>query len=564
MPNVNFGSFNPITPSGEDFLVGFRGTTETRTKVSALTSIEQPTIDKVSNLSIDGIRYQSTYTSVNSLSNRWSAPYTYVNSSSANLDSAVSVVQANSANWNAVYNSGSEVIQLRTDVNILSTRTNTISAQSDLTYRDYWLPTAKPSVREQAASSYTIIQSPTGRAAWDLTALTLLGNYNPSTGYPVYYEQPWSAWERTKNRMDHRLNGLSAVFTMLLGYTVDEYSIDDDDPLFTIARTNIRNTSAAGFKAHLWNYAYDRTAFYNENNVYKTGDTNPAGNNPLFKGAVTTVKTLTSQFIYGNEFVTKLYVDAVTLANSISGNFNPSLYYLASQLYTQTQVDDLISGLMTNYTLTSSNRWSSSWTTVQNNSAAWGGLDLTDAVEELQTNTFSLSVKSRAWDSTYNTVNPVSSTWNSTASTVQVNSPSWNDTTTTVRVNSANWNSTFNSAQQLQSDVNVISAGALYLESKVVEIAGNLTITNGNQSLFNGKILHVNSPGEITITFGLNLPENFSLSIVNLGNNDILLLPNDGSLLKAANYRIYGSQYATVTFYKYKNNIYALGTVPAV
>jgi hypothetical protein len=81
--------------------------------------------------------------------------------------------------------------------------------------------------------------------------------------------------------------------------------------------------------------------------------------------------------------------------------------------------------------------------------------------------------------------------------------------------------------------------------------------------IVNGKIIHVNSSTEMAITFGLNLPQNFSTSIVNLGNGDIILYPNDGSLLKTANYRIPGSQFATVTFYKYKNYIYALGTVPA-
>jgi len=555
MANVNFGSFTPITPSGEDFLVGFRGASEIRTKVTSLTSLNQSTIDKVNNLIIDSVGYRSVYSTVSGLSSRWSAPYTYINTNSAILDNCVSVVKSNSANWGYAY---TQSAVLSTAVTVLSSDVRTLSS----TTYGYVVPNLNSIF--QPVNPW----EPTRFSQWNSTAnyITLCANnigimYSTLIGNGANSpcNQNWYTWQATTLKYEARADAWQNLFKTVLGFIANDFG---SSGCYTQhERTPI--LSSGGFKAPTWDAAYNWVNTYGGNVVLKTGDLSPTDDEPVFNGAVTTTKQLSTQFVYGNEFVTKLYVDAAVQTSTISGNFNPSLYYLASQLYTKTQTDAAINNLKTTYTLTSSNRWTSVWTNVQQNSSLWSGsyfqnlsgywTDAADIVSEnyikWNTATDSVFLSSDIWNSVYLTVKPVSATASNTSNVVAVNS--------------ANWNVAYNGLLQVQNDISSISARGLFLDSNILEVTNNIVITNGNQSLYNGKILHMASDsGELVLTFGVNLPQNFNLSVVNLGKEDVLLLPNDGTILKTANYRIYGNQFATATFYKYKNYIYALGTVP--
>ena len=54
-------------------------------------------------ISSDGIRIDSVFTTVSANSATWSGAYSVTSSSSANWNSTYTTVTANSANWNSVY-----------------------------------------------------------------------------------------------------------------------------------------------------------------------------------------------------------------------------------------------------------------------------------------------------------------------------------------------------------------------------------------------------------------------------------------------------------------------------
>jgi len=502
MPNVNFGSFAFAVPSGDDFLVGFRGTSETRITISALTGLNIPLINTVNSLSIASNNYNATYTTVKTTSAFWSTAYSLATTNSARILSIYTTLTANSANWNSVY-----------------TTVNTNSSNGGSVY----------STVQTNSAGWESVESTvySNSASWGSVYTTV--NTNSANGGNVYttVQNNSASWNSTYTTVNNNSAGWESV------------------------ESTVYSNSAS------WNQAVADSAIALKN----TGGSLVAGN-------LTTWKTLSTQFTQSNEFVSKVYVDSIAQQTAVSGNFVPALYYTKNEVYTKTEVDTNIStaiGGKISLLASSSGNWnsvystvnsgsangSSVYTTVNNNSAGW---------ESVESTVYS---NSALWGSVYTTVNTNSSNGGSVYSTVQTNSAGWESVESTVYSNSASWGSTVTQINTLSTDLATLSTKGLFLEKNIVEIDSNITIDNTTASLYQNKIIHAaNDSAEFSITVTLPLPESFSTSIVNLGLRDVLLLPNDGSVVKAANYRIYGNQFATVSLYKYKNLVYALGTIP--
>ena len=360
MANVNFGNFQATIPSGNDFLVGFRGTSETRITISSLTGLNVPLINSVNTVLSRVSSYESTFTVTRTSSSAWNEAYSSTNLLSSQTVSSNTTVSQNSANWD---------------------------------------------------SSYSIVNA--NAASWIQTASIALKN---------------------------------------------------------------------------------------------TGDT-------LVAGALTTHKTLSTQFTSPNEFVTKKYVDGLILEYAApAGTFVASLYYPKVDLYNRTEVDNLIQ----------------------------------------QSSGQTLSI-----------ISSLSSSWTEAYSATSSSSARWDSTHTTTRSNSAAWSTGAALAQSTATNLLALSTVSIYRETNVVEVTTNLTINAANANLYNNKIIHIQSDtAELTITFVSPLPTHFSTNIVNIGTQDVLILPNDGSFVRAAGYRIYGNQYASIALYKFGNFLYALGTLP--
>jgi len=360
MANVNFGNFQATIPSGNDFLVGFRGTSETRITITSLTGLNIPLINSVNTILSRTPNYETIVTLTNLSSSAWTQAYSNSNLLSSQITSNYTTVSQNSASWNETYN---------------------------------------------------IMHVNSG------------------------------SW-------------------------------------IQVANLALRNT----------------------------GDT-------LVAGALTTHKTLSTQFTSPNEFVTKRYVDSLILEYAApAGTFVASLYYPKIDLYNRTEIDSLIQ----------------------------------------QSSGQTLSI-----------ISTLSGNWSEAYSTTSSNSASWNSTHTTTRSNSATWSSAASLAQSTSTNLLALSSISIYRETNVIQVTTNLTINATNANLYNNKIIHIESDNtQLTITFVSPLPTHFSTNIVNIGTQDVLILPNDGSFVRAAGYRIYGNQYSSIALYKFGNFLYALGTLP--
>lgn len=89
MANVNFGTFTTVTPQGNDYFVGYRNTSETKTLISSLTSLNLPYVSSTATLQANSGRYEDAYVSI----------YTVVGPNTANWNSTYSTVQGFSGVW---------------------------------------------------------------------------------------------------------------------------------------------------------------------------------------------------------------------------------------------------------------------------------------------------------------------------------------------------------------------------------------------------------------------------------------------------------------------------------
>lgn len=525
MPKVNFGTFLATIPTSTDQLVGFRDTSETRITISSLTALNIP------------------------LQNSLNSVYSSVVSNSGYYDSVYIVTGALSSNWNSVYsfvNSSSALNQER--LNSVYTSVNLISGS--------W----------QNACTIVAFAS----SDWNTTAgIVYLGHNNWDEAYNIAL---------TVENVPTDLSNLSALVVNSIQPDVD--NLNASIPYWDEAYTNVYLNSSfwhgsstvvrenSGDWESTTNIVYSNSGKWEQASIDSSNALSKYGG-MVESGVITTWKTLSSQFQLDQEFVSKRYVDTIALQATVSGNFIPALYYSKAETYSQLQLDSKFDTVYFTFTspITSlralSGNWQSAYLTVGSNSARWS-------------DTRSLALSTR-WESAYNSINSLSGTANNVFTNVRENSANlvsvyslvntssagWESVESTTLANSANWSSAYTLLDSVTANVSSISARTLYLESNVVEINSNIVINNTTQSLYSNKILHISSDvNEITVTVTLPLPPHFCTSIVNLGTQDVLLLPNDGSVIKAANYRIYGNQFATVSLYKYKNLIYALGTVP--
>lgn len=525
MPKVNFGAFLATLPTSTDQLVGFRGTSETRITISSLTALNISLIDSLnsvySTFGTNSGNYESTFLTVGSLSPNWNSVYSTVRANSATnqllLNSAYTTLNQVSGNWQNV----------STAVANGSADWNQTAGIVDLGYLNWDLA---------YNIALTVENTPT-----DLEELSSLvvNTIQPEVDNLNFFAPDWDSVYSSVNSTSSFLFDASTI--------VQANSSDWQ------STTNIVYSNSG---------KWEQAATDSSDAITKYGG-------EIISGTLTTWKTLTSQFALDTEFVSKRYVDALAIQATVSGNFVPSLYYSKAETYSQTQIDSKFDAVY--FTFTSpitalralSGDWQSSYLTLASNSARWS-------------DTRALALSTR-WESAYNSINSLSAVANnvftnvisnssslvSVYSLVNTNSAGWESSEATTASNSAIWTAAYTQLSPVTANVESISSRSLYLESNVIEINQNIVINNSTQNLYSNKILHLSSDvNEISITVSLPLSPHFCTSIVNLGTQDVLLLPNDGSVIKSTNYRIYGNQFATVSLYKYKNLIYALGTIP--
>jgi hypothetical protein len=108
MPNVNFGTFTTVTPQGTDFLVGYRGTSESKTSIASITALNLPYQYTTDTLRANSGRYDRAFNGVSLMSPNtglWNSTYTTVSSFSGfwSIQPDLSDIAAASGNWNEAY-----------------------------------------------------------------------------------------------------------------------------------------------------------------------------------------------------------------------------------------------------------------------------------------------------------------------------------------------------------------------------------------------------------------------------------------------------------------------------
>lgn len=212
MANVNFGTFTTVTPQGNDYFVGYRNTSETKTLISSLTSLNLPYVYTTDTLRSNSARYENTFTSVYTVispnTGNWNSTYSTVQGFSGvwSQQPDLSLIQTTSSNWNEAY------FQSVPDVSILR-------------------------------GKMTLIQNTSG--FWDAATLAVFTNYlswnNAASGYSSMAQvmNPLSAkWTSVYNNV----NANSATYVLTQGNTNGTNIIIgalDDFTVSLIANNNI-------------------------------------------------------------------------------------------------------------------------------------------------------------------------------------------------------------------------------------------------------------------------------------------------------------------------------------
>ena len=580
MPNVNFGTFATITSlRNNDFLVGYRNASETKTSISALTALSIPYASAYTTLRSNSARYESTYnnlnTSISPNTALWNSTYTTVSSFSGfwGIQPNLSSIIAASGNWNeAYYQSVPYVATLRNQMSGISV----VSGAWNSTYSN---------VYQNSAAWNNAVSAVLTLSANALYVAALTGNWNATY---TYVQQN----------------------SGIINYTVNYVSLSSSNWDYAYNRLQLGKDSwdstatTVGAYSAVWNNA-------SVDSLLKTGG--------VVTGAITTTQTNTAAFTL-NEFISRRYVDAMALATTISGNFVPSLYY--NKIETDAKLLPLQADLSNIKPITGT--WNSAYNTVNTISAGLlttssarsifvaltggsingnltiqGGLSvlgdityvdtvvtITSALSVTNTGTGpALSIKQTGdqpvaifRDDNYVALYVEGS--NTAPGHIGMGTAQPNEELTVVGSISASqsvfasqlsasriniggviqdrWNSTYNTLQ-------AISAKTVFLESNIIEVNNDLTIDNTNCEFYTNKILHLSSNNtEITLTFVPTISGTFTVSMINLGTQDVLIEPDDNTYIKSASYTIFGDQFSTATIYKYNNRLFLIGTaVPA-
>jgi hypothetical protein len=204
----------------------------------------------------------------------------------------------------------------------------------------------------------------------------------------------------------------------------------------------------------------------------------------------------------------KQITDLVNATDAQTLSFNESNKNLSISNGNTVSLSALVDSTIDNGVRALSGNWQSTYTTVQNTSAAWN----TD-------NSIDLGVRSLSanWQSTYTTVQNVSTNWNidnsidlgvralsgnweSTYSTVQTNSANWNTDNSIdlgVRTLSGNWESTYSTVQtnsgtwntgggiQLSTVTNYLSTNTVIMSAIKFGQANDITLTRSGMDVLN-------------------------------------------------------------------------------
>ena len=176
MAAINFSNFTLATPRFSDFLVGYRGTSEIRTTINSITSLNVPFFNRIATLTNLAssynsvyssfnqlsVLYSNTYLTVNTTSGNWNNTYNYVNSTSADIDgtltytkSIITVLENVSANWDYGYFIAVSAVPAISALNATQAVFQTSSARYEGAY----------TVANAVSASVTRLQ--TNSAGWD-------------------------------------------------------------------------------------------------------------------------------------------------------------------------------------------------------------------------------------------------------------------------------------------------------------------------------------------------------------------------------------------------------------
>ena len=566
MANVNFSSFTTVTPRGNDYFIGYRNSSETKTLVSSLTALNLPYVSSTDTLRANSGRYENTFNSVYTVispnTGNWNSTYSTVRSFSGfwGQQPDLSLIQATSSSWNEAYfQSVPAVSILRDKMSQIQVTSGAWDATTALVYTGY--PIWNNTVSNVAVLTSQVTNLSRASANWDSTYTYVIQSSSNITYWTNYVTVSSSNWDYAYS------------------------SVESNKALWDGSASIVKANSAT------WN-----------DSLLKSGG--------QVVGAVTTTQTNTAAFTL-NEFVSRRYVDAMAIASTISGNFVPSLYY--NKIDIDSKLLPLQADLSNIKPLTGS--WNSVYTTVNANSASFlttasarsifvaltggtisgnltvqgslsvlGDLSYVDTIVSI---TSALSVTNfgtgPAISVRQNGNQPVAIfrddnrvalyiEGNTTApGFVGIGTSLPNENLTVVGDISASqiifanqisvngvtqdrWNSTYTSLQ-------TVSAKTMFLETNIIEVSSDLTINNINCDFYTNKILHLSSNNvDITITFLPTISGTFTLSMINLGSRDVFIEPDDNTYIKSASYTIYGGQFSTATIYKYNNQLFLLGT----
>lgn len=192
MPAINFSNFTLATPRFNDFLVGYRGSTEIRTTLNSLTSLNAPFFGRLTSINNRVSSYESCYTTVNINSGSWY--------------NASSIVNSNSSNWNNTYSyTSSTSAEVETSLEFIK---NTLAIYNEVSAGwnfAYLFALSGVPVLSALQVTQTVYQ--TNSAIYSSTYTTaneLSGNfYSVIPQNSAHWNQSYTLWSNNSATYDH-------------------------------------------------------------------------------------------------------------------------------------------------------------------------------------------------------------------------------------------------------------------------------------------------------------------------------------------------------------------------
>jgi hypothetical protein len=235
-----------------------------------------------------------------------------------------------------------------------------------------------------------------------------------------------------------------------------------------------------------------------------------------------------------------------------------------------------LSGANLSSIATASGAWNSNYTSFNANSSFYDAAVnelftyvITESGDEFITEDSLLMVDSNidgypAWNSTTDTVISLSAGWQNTGNIVANNASNWTSTNTSVCANSANWSSAYtttntNSANWSSAYTTLCSTSAFRISNTITSVL----FPNGYifSSSDTGKTYHVDTRSTpVSVLLPSNIPNDFSVTLVTLGTNNMHVSSSQVPMLCATGTRV-NLAFTSTFIYKYDNLFWGLGSL---